>query len=233
MIPDPLDAVIFDMDGVLLDTETLYRTAMSSACADLGLQMADHLHLSLIGTPRDLGDALLTAHFGDKFDIDRYHTTCRAHFARLCEPAIPLRPGVDQLLAYLRQQRITFGVATSTRRTTAEAQLATAGILEHLAVLVTRTDVTYGKPHPETFLKAAEALNARPANCLALEDSHNGVRAAAAAGMATIMIPDLLAPIPEIEALCVAVLPSLVDVQRELEAAGMSFRPRTQGLGGQ
>jgi beta-phosphoglucomutase-like phosphatase (HAD superfamily) len=99
-------------------------------------------------------------------------------------------------------------------------------------VLVTRTDVTHGKPHPETFLKAAEALNARPANCLALEDSHNGVRAAAAAGMATIMVPDLLAPIPEIEALCVAVLPSLVDVQRRLEAVRTSVPRRTQRPGG-
>jgi beta-phosphoglucomutase-like phosphatase (HAD superfamily) len=120
MFPHPLDAVIFDMDGVLLDTETLYRTAMSATCTDLGLEMADHLHLSLIGAPRDLGDALLMAHFGKNFDLERYHTTCRAHFARLCEPAIPLRPGVRQLLAYLRRQGIPVGVATSTRRTTAE-----------------------------------------------------------------------------------------------------------------
>lgn len=83
---------------------------------------------------------------------------------------------------------------------------------------MTRSDVTHGKPHPETFLQAAAALNARPANCLALEDSHNGVRAAAAAGMATIMVPDLLAATPEIEALCVGVLPHLDDVRHRIAA---------------
>jgi len=218
MIPHKLEAVIFDMDGVLLDTETLYRTAIFAACAAQGRAMVDHVHLSLIGTPKEMADTLLMAHFGDGFDIDRYNATCKEHFVGLCGAGIPLRPGVRQLLIYLQREGIPRGVATSTRRTTAEAQLKTAGILEFLDVLVTRTDVTEGKPHPETFLKAAEALNAQPSNCLALEDSYNGVRAAAAAGMATIMIPDLLSPTTEIEALCVGVLPSLVDVQLRLEA---------------
>lgn len=218
MIPHKLEAVIFDMDGVLLDTEPLYRTAIFAACAAQGHAMADHVHLGLIGTPKDLGDAMLLAHFGDGFDIDRYHTACEQHFSGLCNTGIPLRPGVRQLLLYLRREGIPRGVATSTRRAMAEAQLERAGILDFLDVLVTRTDVTSGKPHPETFLKAAEALRAQPANCLALEDSYNGVRAAAAAGMATIMIPDLLSPTAEIEALCVGVLPSLADVQCRLEA---------------
>jgi HAD superfamily hydrolase (TIGR01509 family) len=217
MIPHPLEAVIFDMDGLLLDTETLYRTAIFAACASLGHTMADHVHLSLIGTPKDLGDAKLMAYFGDGFDIDRYHVTCSEHFALLSRPGVPLRPGARELLSYLKQSGIPLGVATSTRRVTAEAQLRAAGIYDFLDVLVTRTDVTNGKPHPETFLKAAEALRARPAHCLALEDSHNGIRAAAGAGMAAIMIPDLLAPTAEIEALCAGILPSLIEVRRHLE----------------
>jgi HAD superfamily hydrolase (TIGR01509 family) len=218
MIPRPLEAVIFDMDGVLLDTETLYRTAIFAACAYQGHEMVDHVHRSLIGAPKDLGDALLLAHFGDRFDVDLYHLVCEEHFRGLCQSGVPPRPGVRPLLACLRREGIPCGVATSTRRAPAEAQLRTAGILDEFDVLVTRTDVTQGKPHPETFLKAAETLKARPANCLALEDSHNGVRAAAAAGMATIMIPDLLLPTAEMEALCVAVLPGLADVQLRIEA---------------
>ncbi|MGO4740221.1 HAD family hydrolase [Bosea sp. 2KB_26] len=217
MIPQPLDAVIFDMDGLLLDTEVLYRTAIFAACASQGQEMVDHVHLSLIGTPKDLGDAKLMAHFGEAFDLDLYHVTCASHFDGLCRSAVPLRPGALELLTYLKNEGVPRGIATSTARAKAETQLRTAGIFDLVDVLVTRSDVDKGKPHPETFLRAAKTLQAHPLNCLALEDSHNGVRAAAAAGMATIMIPDLLAPTAEVMTLCVGVLPSLIDVRLRLE----------------
>src|SRR5258708_25371452 len=213
MILEPLHAVIFDMDGLLLDHEVLYRAAIFAACAAQGHAMVDHVHLSLIGTPKDSGDAKLAAYFGETFALERYHVVCAEHFDSLCEIEVPLRPGVRGLLEVLGDAAIPVAVATSTARGQAEAQLKKAGIFDSFDVLVTRSDVQRGKPHPETFLKAAELLNVDPANCLVLEDSHNGVRAAAAAGMATIMIPDLLEPNPEIENLCVGVLPSLDDVR--------------------
>jgi HAD superfamily hydrolase (TIGR01509 family) len=213
MIPKPLKAVVFDMDGLLLDTEALYRSAIFAACIAQGRQMVDHVHLSLIGTPKDLGDSKLIAHFGRTFDLERYHLACAEHFESLCATEVPLRPGVMDLLRLLRCAAIPAAVATSTARPKSEAQLKRAGIFDNFDVLVTRSDVKIGKPHPETFLKAAALLGVDPSNCLALEDSHNGVRAAAGAGMATIMIPDLLQPIPEIASLCVGVLPSLNDVR--------------------
>jgi HAD superfamily hydrolase (TIGR01509 family) len=213
MIPKPLQAVIFDMDGLLLDTERLYRTAMFAACAAQGHEMVDHVHLSLIGTPKELGDAKLVEYFGPTFDLERYHFVCADHFDGLCGTAVPLRPGVTDLLKVLRDATIPMAVATSTAKPEAHTQLKKAGILQYFDAIVTRSDVTKGKPHPETFLKAAELLSVDPANCLALEDSYNGVRVAAAAGMATIMIPDFLPPNADIENLCAGVFPSLRDVR--------------------
>jgi HAD superfamily hydrolase (TIGR01509 family) len=217
MIPSPLEAVVFDMDGLLLDTEAVYRVAIREACAGLGYEMAEPFYLSLIGTPDETSDAMMLAQFGAAFPLRDFHLGCRAQFEGLCREGVPLRPGAEELLRVLVRRGIPRGVATSTSRRTAEDHLARAGIRGQLDVLVTRSDVTHGKPHPESFLKAAAALGAAPARCLALEDSHNGVRAAAAAGMATVMVPDMLPPTEEIRALCVGVVDSLDVIARALE----------------
>lgn len=217
MIPFPLAAVVFDMDGLLLDTETLYRTALFEACADLGREMADALHLSLVGAPKDAAAALIMAHFGPDFPLLQFDARCKVIFEGLCGEGVGLKPGARDLLAFLKGRGVPRGLATSTARETAEGHLRQAGLFDLLDVLVTRTDVAFGKPHPETYLKAAELLGADPLRCLALEDSHNGVRAASAAGMATIMVPDMLQPTDEIRSLCIGVVGSLEQVQFALE----------------
>jgi len=217
MIPDPLEAVVFDMDGLLLNTEALYRTAIFEACGRVGHEMVDALHLSFIGAPKETSAALLKAHFGPDFPLLDYYRHCRAAFERLCGAGVPLKPGARDLLEFLKDRGVPRGLATSSDREAAEDHLRRAGVLDLLDIVVARTDVSSGKPHPETFLKAAEGLGVAPTRCLALEDSHNGVRAASAAGMATIMVPDMLNPTDEIRALCVGVLRSLSEVQEALE----------------
>jgi HAD superfamily hydrolase (TIGR01509 family) len=220
MIPRPIDAVIFDMDGLLLDSERMFRDAMRAACADRGLVLADALYQSMIGSSSAASRDLLCATFGSDFPADELQSESHRHYDRLRAEGIPQRPGVANILAHLQHAGIRCGVATSTATARARDKLHQAGILHLFDVLVGADDVTRHKPHPEPYLLAAARLGARPAHCVALEDSHNGVRAAAAAGMATIMVPDMLPPTTETDRLCIATLESLDHVVDLLVAAG-------------
>jgi HAD superfamily hydrolase (TIGR01509 family) len=127
--------------------------------------------------------------------------------------SVPVKAGVPELLKELKARRIPMAVATSSRAPHALGHLGTAGLLDMFHAIVTRDDVKHPKPHPEPYLTAARHLGIAPANCLAIEDSHSGVRAAHAAGMQTIMVPDLIPPTDELRALCHAVMASLHEVR--------------------
>ena len=223
MIPSPLSAVIFDKDGLLLDTETVVRKAMFDSCTELGYAMEDAVFLSLIGGAREGNDERLRAHFGSDFPLAAYRERCRVHFEHICRDEVPVKPGARELLMFLRERGIPAGVATSTNRARSEENLRRTGLMEFIEVLVTRDDVRFAKPHPECFLRAASLLGVAPPECLALEDSHHGIRAAHAAGMAAIMVPDMLQPTPEIEPLCAAIVDNLAKVQMLL---AKSLQPR-------
>ncbi len=216
-LPRTPHAVVFDMDGLLLDTEALYRTAIMGACAELGFPMDDALHLSLVGCPLDANRIQLETAFGPSFPFEAYVSTYRAKFAALAVDGIPVRPGAPELLAYVGEIGLPKAVATSTGRPAALKHLAQVGFLERFHAVVARDDVSRGKPDPEVFLTAAARLGVEPSLCLALEDSHNGVRAASSAGMMTVMVPDLLAPTPEMERLCVRIAPDLHAVKAMLQ----------------
>lgn len=207
-LPD-FSAFVFDMDGVLLDTEKLYRQAMQKACADLGFTMSDALFASQVGVPGAAGDKILIKAFGDDFPLGRYNAATLAQMQTLLSEDIPVKSGVHRLLETLREKNVPAAVATSTAKPLALDRLDRAGLLGFFQTVVTSTDCTNGKPHPEPFETAARRLDVQPERCIALEDSHNGVRSAHAAGMKVIMVPDLLEPTEEIAALCTGVLPSL------------------------
>ncbi len=191
----PFDAVIFDMDGLLLDSERMFRTVWQLAAADLGVEMNDAVFLSLIGLNRRSAEARLKDHYGPDWDHEALNVRIDYHWQAIGgHDAIPLKPGVGELLDHLEAHAFPRAVATSTARQNAIYKLTKVGLLDRFHGLVGGDEVAAGKPAPDPYLKAAKLLDVDPARCLALEDSPNGLRAARAAGMTVIMVPDLIAP---------------------------------------
>lgn len=216
-LPRPA-AIIFDMDGLLLDTERLSRETMIAAMADLGLAMAEADFADLIGKPQDANKALMEARFPG-LDYDAMRARQQALKAARYGLERPLKPGAPELLAMVRGLGLPSAVATSTYRAPALSHLAAMGLLPLLDHVVARDDVPRGKPFPDLYIEATRRLGIAPAAALALEDSHNGIRAAHAAGVPVIMVPDLLPPTPDITALTLAVAPDLATVGRWLADA--------------
>jgi len=207
----PFSAVVFDMDGTLLDTELVFKEIVFDVTRDLGFEMTVDVHGRMVGSSHEATSKLLVEAYGVSFPYEMFDAECRRIMHGRMAEAVPVKAGVPEILNELKARRIPIAVATSSRAPHALTHLGTAGLLDMFQAIITRDDVTHAKPHPEPYLLAASHLGVTPASCIAIEDSHSGVRAAAAAGMQTIMIPDLVQPTDEIRALCAAVMGNLHD----------------------
>lgn len=210
----PFDAVVFDMDGTLLDTEMVFRAVVFDAAEELGFEMTDDVHLAMVGSSHEATRRMLVETYGAGFPYALFDERCRAMMQERTVEPVPVKRGAREFLGALRDRHIPLAVATSSRAIHAYGHLGRAGLLDHFDTIVTRDDVVHPKPDPEPYLTAARRLGVDALHCLALEDSHTGVRAAHAAGMKTVMVPDLLRPTSEIAGLCVAVMESLAHVHR-------------------
>ena len=210
-------AVIFDMDGLMLDTEPLAARAWSDAAATAGIAFDSAVTPSLVG--RTFGDCrtLILAHHGDSYPVDllmaQWHV---AYDAIVDREGVATKSGLVELLDWLDAQRIPMAVATSTRHARACARLARAALLDRFVAVVGGDQVERGKPAPDIFLAAAAALGAPPHDCLVLEDSPAGLEAAARAGMQVIVVPDLCSPPTDVLGKPPLVLASLHDVRSHL-----------------
>lgn len=212
MLPRTVKAVVFDMDGLLFDTEALYREAMQATALRLGVEMSDATFLRMIGLPAEASRLLLTDHYGSDFDVERFWIESATIFRAMGEGRHYLKAGVVELLDRIDELKLTRAIATSSGHGSVERNLSRHGLTARFHAIVAHGDYARGKPNPDPYLVAAERLGVAPEHCLALEDSHNGVRSAASAGMMTVMVPDLLPPTDDIRKLCVHVVRDLHEV---------------------
>lgn len=219
MLEKPVEAALFDMDGLLIDTEAVYIEALQAAALGLGLEMPLDFCHSMIGVPGRECDLMIADYYGAGFEVAVFRARFSDHAKRLLESHVPVKPGVVELLDFLDARGIRRAVATSAGRATAERHLGRAGLLDRFHAVATRDDVVNAKPAPDVYLEAARRLGVPPARCVAFEDSHVGLTAAHAAGTMAFFVPDIVAPDPEVASKAVRVLANLHDVRRFLEAA--------------
>jgi HAD superfamily hydrolase (TIGR01509 family) len=211
-------AVIFDMDGLLLDSEPLYRVTWQTAAAEMGCPIDDELYEHFVGRGNDEADRILRDRFGDKLPLEEFRTRWRRDWdERLERTLLARKPGAIELLDLLDERGIPKGLATSTPR--AVALRCLGDLVSRFVAFAFGDEVEHSKPAPDLFLLASQRLGVMPEHCLVLEDSEAGVRAARAAGMDVIIVPDLVEPSPEIAAMVVRVCRSLVDVSTLLNVA--------------
>ena len=206
-------AIVFDMDGVIFDTERLVIEFWKEVAKKHNIPNIEHTCIQCLGTNRVRTREIFLENYGADFPFDPY----RAEVTELFDThykgvPLPTKPGIRELLSYLQEQDIKVGLASSTAQHLVRDEIGTAGLLPYFQTLVCGDMVEHSKPAPDIFLKACEILNADPTKSIAIEDSFNGIRSAHCAGMTPIMVPDQVQPTDEIRTLAFHVMPSLLDV---------------------
>ena len=213
-----INGVIFDMDGTMFDTERMWATFWDPALKALGLPYKEGLAEAARGTAGETTRNVVRSFYGPDCDADGIvESLHRVADEVFLSAPVPKKPGLDELLAWLDANHIPMAVASSSRVHVIEGNLNNWGLTHYFKALVSGQQVKHSKPDPEIFLLAAEKLDTDPAHTLVLEDSYNGVRAGAAGGFVTVMVPDLLPADDEMRGLYTMECTSLNEVLAKLK----------------
>ena len=214
-----IDGVIFDMDGTMFDTERMWASFWEPALAALGLPYREGLAEAVRGTAGVTTRNVVRQFYGPDCDaeaiVDSLHRVADEVFF---SAPVPKKPGLDALLAWLKARHIPMAVASSSREAMIRHNLDVWGLTQDFTAIVSGQHVAHSKPDPEIFLLTAQKLGVKPARCLVLEDSYNGVRAGAAGGFVTVMVPDLVPADDEMKRLYTMECASLEEVLEKLKA---------------
>ena len=211
--------VIFDMDGLMFDTERVFLQAWDYAGEQMGIGRAGYMIYKTLGMNASVAAPIWAAEFGERYRPEELRRHTKAFLEQYyTEHPVPVKPGMYALLDYLWDRGCKMAVASSSPRWEVENHLQGAGVSRYFVGIVCGDMVTHSKPHPEIYLKACELLNASPKRCFAVEDSPNGIRSAYGAGMKPLMVPDLIAPDEEIKSLLCGQFKNLLEVRDFLRA---------------
>lgn len=203
-------AVLFDMDGLMFDTERLADEIWVALGPKYGYPITAQDVAVLRGRNKESGGEAFRQHLGDAVPYEAWWEEAHTLLAQRMEHTVPLRPKLRELLKHLKGLGLPLAVASSTHTAFVERNLRTAGVREYFTHVIGGDCVTHSKPAPEIYLKAAQALDVAPSCCLVLEDSYNGCRAGHAAGCRVVMVPDLEPPTDEMRAITAGIAPDLL-----------------------
>ena len=215
----PFQGVVFDVDGTLLDSERLMHRVWKDVGAEMGWPQPGEDYLEFVGNGRSVIFEKMIAFYGPDFPKEEFLRRCGHRLqAQMEQHGVPLKPGVRELLDFLKAKGIPMALATSTAMVRTRPRMEMAGLSDYFQAMITGDQLERGKPHPDIYLTACAALGTDPRHTLAVEDSRNGILSASAAGMPVAMIPDMIPPTPELEELWWKLFPSLEELRQALES---------------
>ena len=212
-----MKAVVFDMDGVIFDSERLSKEVWLEIAEECGIEGFSPVYDEIIGVNKAGGRQIVCEAYGKDFPFDEIHAEAAVRKLPKCPNGhYPLKAGIVELLTFLKEQNYKIGLASSTEESVVRMHLEKSGLISYFDCLICGNMVANSKPHPEIFLVACETLGVTPGETYIIEDSYNGIRAAASAGAFPIMVPDLKAPTEEMEKLSKLILKDLYEVKKHL-----------------
>ena len=214
---DYMKAVVFDMDGVLFDTERLCMDSWNYVAKKQGMENMEEVLEQCIGLNHTDTKALVLQHYGQDFPYDTFRVQAAEWFwDSIHKKGLPLKTGVKKILSYLKQAGFQIGLASSSKYESVMDHLKRAEIIDYFSVIVTGDMIEHSKPRPDIYLLACKKMGVQPEEAYAIEDSPHGIRSASAAGMKPIMVPDMVKPDAEMEKLSFVICDDLIQVMKFL-----------------